>query len=795
MHARARLCCWTLCVWAAFAAQGPPAAWADPQPAPLNYVVLVTDDQRFDSLWAMPLVQQELVARGVVFEQAFVTTPLCCPFRASFLSGGFQAKRTGVLDNTQPNGGVARFDDTVTLARSLQAAGFATALVGKYLNDYEALAPYVPPGWTTWVGAMGLPMLPIAYVLGTSGAAPGSGAISGVVTQYPTDYLRDRALDFLDAHASGPFFLYVAFGAPHLPATPAPGDESLFPAYLHRDRAWNEPDPSDKPQRVQLAQSQYLAIAAAEDAAHRDQLRSLQAVDRAVRDLVDRLASLGVLDRTVIVLTSDNGYLWGEHGLVGKTESYEESIRVPLVVVRPGVAPRTDGRLVAVDLDVPATIAELAGLPPAGDGASLVPLLENPALPGRAETLIEQALPSRVWSGLRVRESGGDWKYVEDSRGDVELYDLVADPYEEQNLASSPAHAAVRADFAARLAPQKGLAITSHQLPPAEVGAPYAFTPARWGGTAPFTWSVAAGELPPGIVLDPATGTLSGTPTQRGVWSALLRVEDASAESVSNGPQRYDAWLPLAARSACENGADDDADGLADAADPGCNGPPDPSERSPLLACDDGADGDGDGLVDLADPGCASPAGATESPACNDGADNDGDGLVDLADPACAAASGASEEATPACSDALDNDGDGLVDGSDPGCASPADAEETSALACDNGLDDDGDGASDGADPVCGSPLGVREDAQCQDGADNDGDGRIDFDGGASRNGGIPLAEADSFCTSAARNHEARPCGLGVESLGALWLLRRRDRAARPRNGTDAASAGPRAPA
>ncbi|RIK94814.1 MAG: hypothetical protein DCC71_23115 [Proteobacteria bacterium] len=748
-------------------------ASAVPRP---SFVVVVTDDQRFDTLWAMPHVQAELIARGTDFRDAFVTTPLCCPFRASFLSGGFPAHSTGVLWNDAPIGGAARFADAVTLATRLQQAGYTTALLGKYLNGYEQIAPRVPPGWSVWEGALGLPMLPIPYVIGSSGAQAEVGVVGPVVTQDQTEHLRDRALAFLDAQRGDPFFLFLAFGAPHGPALAAPQDQALFDDFLHRGRAWNEPDPSDKPARVQAAQAAYAEIAAQEDVFHRAQLRSLQGVDRAVRDVVQRIAQRGWLQRTWIVFTSDNGLLWGEHGLVGKSEAYEESVRVPLVVVQPGGTPRTDHRLVAVNLDVPATIADAAGLAPAGEGVSLLPLLADPALPARAETLIEQAQPQRVWSGLRVRDASGDWKYVEDTRGDVELYDLAADPYEEHNLAADPAHAARRAELAARLAPRKGLAIRTHALPPAAVGEPYAVALERWGGAPPFVWSVDAPGLPPGLALDPDTGTLSGVATERGAAAFVVRVTDASTGMQSGGPQSYAQALVLSMPGRCENGLDDDGDGAVDGADPGCAGASDPDERS-ALACDNGLDDDGDGRADVADPGCGAPSGTTESPACDDGFDNDGDGRVDLADPDCVTASGADEALPPACSNGADDDGDGHVDLLDPGCAGSADDAETSERACDNGADDDGDGRVDVADPGCAGPAGTREDPRCQNGADDDGDGRVDFDGGASLHGGVPIAPADPDCGTASESAEAHRCGVGAELVLLVALLRRARRA------------------
>jgi arylsulfatase A-like enzyme len=598
------------------------AGRADPRPP--NLIVLLTDDQRFDSLWAMPLVQDRLVARGVRFEQAFVTSPQCCPSRAGFLSGGHLASQTGVLENAPPNGGFPAFHDATTIATRLQAAGYATALIGKYLNEYELAAPYLPPGWTLFHGALRLSVIkPATFAVGSTTTQPGVGVLTEPIWQHDTDYLRDRALDFIDAHAGDPFFLYVSFGAPHEPADGAPADASLFTSYLYRERAFAEPDVSDKPARVQSAALVFPSQIPGEDAMHRSQLRSLQPVDRAVAALVDRIDALDLADDTAIFFTSDNGLLWGEHHLINKGEAYEESIRVPLVVVVPGAAPASDARLVAANLDVAATLHELAGLAPVGDGASLLPLIADPELPGRTETLLEQAGQNRVWAGLRIRDASGDWKYVEDSAGARELYALGPDPYEEQNLAAHPGQAARVADFAARLAARRGLAITTHAAPRFTPGLLYALPLQHWGGTAPLTWSVASGELPAGFQLDADLGVVFGFATGGETTTALIQVEDSGVVAHTGAPQRYRQSYVFAATS-CANGADDDGDQQVDLADPGCESPTDDTESAPVLRCDDGIDNDRDGLIDLADPQCVSllwPREAPPSASCGLGAE------------------------------------------------------------------------------------------------------------------------------------------------------------------------------
>ena len=197
-----------------------------------NFVIILTDDQRWETLSAMPIVQDKLAARGVTFTNAFVSTPVCSPSRASLLAGGFYAHNTGVLTNGLPTGGVEKFKDNSSLATMMQQAGYKTALIGKYLNGYYNIDPYIPPGWTQFVTSYveGENNKYTGYNVtrGTSGMAPARGETTGPIEEYITDFENREALAFLEEFGASPFFLVLSHLAPHLPALAPAEDAYLF---------------------------------------------------------------------------------------------------------------------------------------------------------------------------------------------------------------------------------------------------------------------------------------------------------------------------------------------------------------------------------------------------------------------------------------------------------------------------------------------------------------------------------------------------------------------------------------
>ena len=452
---------------AGIAQEGPPRLVGDAEPP--NIVVFMTDDQAMNSFQReyMPRTTRLIADHGTTFREFIVSTPLCCPSRGTYLTGQY-AHNSGVVSN-QPGYADLR-DKTSTLPSWLSEAGYRTAHVGKFLHGYEETArrPADPaPGFHKWYGML----RPFGYY-GFDLSANGR-RVSYDRDSYLTSTLTDKAVRVVDRDVEShePLFLSVAYWAPHgtsrspgscdrAPA-PAPGDRHLFSDEpLPRGPSFDERDVSDKPSfvrdRPRLSREQVQALRTR----YRCTLASLQAVDRGVKRVFKAFATAGEIDNTVFIFTSDNGYYFGEHRLVGKSLPYEEGLRVPLAIripdsLQPEVGSPRESFAATANVDLAPTILELAGAEPclAGgcrtmDGRSLVPLMLNSATwPADRAILLESHRNNRDghscrYRGLRTPKT----LYVEhasvlDPRtgecrraSEIERYDLAADPFELENL-------------------------------------------------------------------------------------------------------------------------------------------------------------------------------------------------------------------------------------------------------------------------------------------------------------------------------------------------------------------------
>lgn len=415
-----------------------------------SFIVINSDDQRWDTLKYMPHVENMLVKHGVTFTNSFVVNPVCCPSRAALMTGSY-SHTNGVYDNKGPEGGFFSFNDGGTMGTFVDQ-DYSTGLFGKYLNNYAAAAAQgvIPRGWDRWVAfdREGY----YDYALNEDGSFNQYGHRE---VDYSIGVLTSRIKDFIET-TEGPLLVYYTPPTPHLPAIPMAEDAQKFDKLSPwRPPAYNEADLTDKPEFIQHGPPLTPAEARAIDDFRLDQLRSLQALDRSVGEIVDTLEATGRLDNTMIIYTSDNGMLWGEHRLKGKNVAYEESIRVPLVIrYDPWVdGPRTDDHLIA-NIDIVPTIVEMANAKAyRPDGMSMVPLLrDNPRAKWREEFLIEhyaEKTTQKVPTFCAVR--GVRYKLVDYSWGFDELYDLEEDPDELQNVIADPEYADVLADMQSKL--------------------------------------------------------------------------------------------------------------------------------------------------------------------------------------------------------------------------------------------------------------------------------------------------------------------------------------------------------
>jgi N-acetylglucosamine-6-sulfatase len=444
----------------------PPASAQAVKP---NVIVIMVDDMNVSALAQLPNVRALIGTPGTTFDNSVVSYSLCCPSRSTFLTGQY-AHNHGVLGNSPPDGGFAKLRGAETLPVWLGRSGYQTAHVGKFLNGYGTANPTeIPPGWGEWYGSVDPTTYSMwGYTLNENGTLHtyGSPAVEDPAL-YQTDVYANKAINYINRKAPGaqPFFLSFAPLAPHgervVPGVdlsqrnprPAPrhrGD--LEQITVPKPPSYDEADVSDKPPAVR---NRPRITPAAEDQIEvrlKGRLESLLAVDEAVARIVAAVQAAGELANTVIVFTSDNGWMQGEHRIVsGKVVPYEESIRVPLLMRGPGIPAGKRVTTIAANTDLAPTILDAADAT-AGltvDGRSLLPIANDPNSPARGIVIETGPKQSGTWyAGIRSPR----WTYVEHSGGAVELYDLQVDPFQLTSFHADPRYTATRQALASRLA-------------------------------------------------------------------------------------------------------------------------------------------------------------------------------------------------------------------------------------------------------------------------------------------------------------------------------------------------------
>lgn len=504
------------------------SAAAETQPP--SFVVIQTDDQTLDELYAsfgqpklqaMPNTLNLIAKRGMTFNRYYVSYPLCCPSRVSLLTGRY-AHNNGVKGNVQPNGGYFGFSfraaDTHNLAVWLQNDGYRTIHIGKFLNGYGD-EPYssgaeVPPGWTAWHTVLNADTnhYYYGYKLNNNGVIEGpygdSGSwetreygtrddpgcpfapLNGLPCYYETDTLTNIATEEMRATSSEqPFYLQLDYTAPHgdfrHPAGPEPAPRHYdwfkgAPLPHNRSQGFDEGNVADKPRFIREAPYLGLSDIHTYRVYYDKALESLRSIDDGVKQLIDTLGSLHRLRNTYVIFTSDNGFFYGEHRLIGgKFLAYEPSTHLPFLIRGPHIRPDTESNEIVGNIDIAPTVLELAGAEAdkSIDGRSMTPFLHDPELttlrPYLFESFVESSdvtdngaiaepgdqsgsttararhaakatasllAPPKDYEGLVL----GPYKYIAWPDGEKELYDLEKDPYELNNIVRIPNYFPIR---------------------------------------------------------------------------------------------------------------------------------------------------------------------------------------------------------------------------------------------------------------------------------------------------------------------------------------------------------------
>ncbi len=400
-----------------------------------NIVFVLIDDLRYDALGAEghPYVQTpaiDNIARdGIRFERFFVSNPICSPSRATILTGQY-ALTNGIVNNKDNS---AESHTLQTFAIPIRAAGYRTAFFGKWHMGKDATPR---PGWDHWIAMPGQGEHddPILNFNGEERRVEG----------YMTDLLSRYVVEFIEQTDDRPFLVYLGHKSVHGPYIPADRHDDLYAdREIARNPAYYD-DLAGKPMLTPNINPELTSNMTADDFSPQamNQLRMMNSVDEGMARIVEALKSKGELDNTVIVLTSDNGYSWGEHRRRGKRMPYEQSIRVPLYLSWPaGIEGGQNRSQLVLNTDIAPTLIELAGARqlPGNQGKSFVPLLEDPDAAGRDIIYLDYLEPRRdhyLWHGVRTER----WKYVRyyEHEDMEELYDLRADPWELTNLVREP---------------------------------------------------------------------------------------------------------------------------------------------------------------------------------------------------------------------------------------------------------------------------------------------------------------------------------------------------------------------
>ncbi len=430
------------------------------QSARPNIVFITTDDQGVDDMRWMPFTRRLIGARGINFTRALSPHPLCCPARAELVTGQY-GQNNGVHHNGGTHGGYRSLvEPRNTLAKWLHDSGYQTGMVGKYLNGYghdQAGPATKDPSWDQWNPSVdGEYSYNETTFFNNGNPTVETRMVDDVVNDYAQRYIREFSAN------DAPFYVWASNLAPHsrtgmTPPLPAGRHQGLFRGVVlpaASKASFNKPivggpRPSVLPTMAQMLRRQQKAF--------KVRIQALQAADEGVRDIVQTLTDTGELDNTYIIFTSDNGWLYGEHGFNSKNYLFEEALRIPMLVRIPGQTTATKSSVPVTLVDLASTVASLAGVTPARrqDGISFAPLLRGKTtMPWRVTQLVQTGRTSRTeadqgWALRGVRTAR--WTYVRNSAdGKNELYDRARDPLQMVNLAKTRGYRPVVRELARR---------------------------------------------------------------------------------------------------------------------------------------------------------------------------------------------------------------------------------------------------------------------------------------------------------------------------------------------------------